>query len=106
MAEQKRRGRPEVDNQTVLDEVMKNAETRKKFKERLDVLVQNKKNLIYENECYSEDVSAVAKDYGLNKGFISEIVDARAKNKESIVISNNRGVVEVLEQIYSENGDE
>lgn len=104
--EQKRRGRPTVRNAEILEGIMKNDATRKAFKEQVDNLVSSKKSMLYEQECFSEDVAAVAEKTGLSKGFIGKIVTAVAKNKESEVVAESEGLIEVIEQIYSENGDE
>ena len=99
--QKKGRGRPKVENAVVLAEIMKNEATRRKFKQQIDVLVESKKVMINESECFSEDVAAVAEDTGLGKGFITKIVTAIAKNNEESVKAESEGIAEVLETIFN-----
>lgn len=105
MTEQKKRGRKPANNAAVLAEILKNAETRKKFEQQIDVLVENKKTMLLDSEAFSEDVAAVAERTQLSKGFINKIVAAIANGKEDVLMAESEGIAEVLKEVFNVSGE-
>ncbi len=106
MTEQRGRGRPSVDDEAIFNGLMKNEETRKKFKAQLDNLVYLKKGLISEQETFAEDVAGVAESTGMSKGWLNKFVASKAKNKEKDLAVQGTMFAEVLELLYTEeSGD-
>lgn len=92
--------RPKVDNVAVLAELLKNEETRKTFKAKLDNLVFHRQRLSSEQEVYREDVKATSEDTGLTSAFINTIVNSRAKGKETETVESSLATIELMDLLY------
>lgn len=83
MTEQKRRGRPENNDNEVLTAILNNEDKRKEFVEAIDNLVYHKRKIEADMLLHKEDVSAVSEKFGLSKGLLNKKVTAILKEKES-----------------------
>jgi hypothetical protein len=99
---QTKRGRPENKDAVVLESLMKNEETRKAFKEKIDNLVYLKRRLNDEMEVMREDVSAVAESTGMSKGWLNKFVNSKSKGKEQELAEQGATFAEAVELLYTE----
>jgi len=95
-------GRPSVaaKDKTALEEILKNNETRKVFKESVDNLVHHKRAMLNEAENYREDVGAVSEKFSLSKKKLNAIVGALAKEKEGELAEDSEGIAELLQEVF------
>jgi len=82
MSEQKKRGRPENNDNAILTDIINDKEKLKTFKEAVANLVYHKRKIEADTLMYKEDVSGVSEKYGLSKGLINAKVAAIVKEKE------------------------
>ena len=82
MTEQKRRGRPEANDNEVLTAILNDEDKRKEFVESIDNLVYHKRKIEADMLLHKEDVSAVSVRFGLSKGLLNKKVTAIVKEKE------------------------
>lgn len=77
-------GRPNsaAKDKAALEEILKNNETRKVFKESVDNLVYHKRAMLSEAETYREDVGAVSEKFSLSKKKLNALIGALAKIKK------------------------
>lgn len=104
--EKAKRGRPQQNDSGVMDALLKNEATQKKFKAQLENLVFHKRAMILEAESYAEDVSAVAEDTQLSKGFINKLVNSLAKDKQMDLAKEGTMFAEVVETMFANEQDE
>lgn len=81
--EQKRRGRPEANDNEILTAILNDEHKRKEFVESIDNLVYHKRKIEADMLLHKEDVSAVSVRFGLSKGLLNKKVTAIVKEKES-----------------------
>lgn len=82
MTEQKRRGRPEANDNEILTAILNNEDKRKEFVEAIENLVYHKRKIEADMLLHKEDVSAVSEKFGLSKGLLNKKVTAIVKEKE------------------------
>ena len=82
MSEQKKRGRPENNDNEVLTNIINDKDKLKAFKEAIANLVYHKRKIEADTLIYKEDVTGVSETYGLSKGLINAKVAAIVKEKE------------------------
>lgn len=80
--EQKRRGRPESNDNEILTAILNNEDKRKEFVEAIHNLVYHKRKIEADMLLHKEDVSAVSEKFGLSKGLLNKKVAAIVKEKE------------------------
>lgn len=100
--EVKQVGRPSVaaKDKAALEEILKNTETRKVFKESVDNLVHHKRATLNEAENYREDVGAVSEKFSLSKKKLNAIIGALAKEKEGELAEDSEGIAELLQEVF------
>lgn len=82
MTEQKRRGRPEANDNEILTAILNNEDKRKEFVDAIDNLVFHKRKIEADMLLHKEDVNAVSEKFGLSKGLLNKKVTAIVKEKE------------------------
>jgi len=95
-------GRPSVaaKDKVALEEILKNNETRKVFKESVDNLVYHKRAMLSEAETYRDDVGAVSEKFSLSKKKVNAVVNALAKDKEGELAEDSEGIAELLQEVF------
>ncbi len=95
-------GRPNsaAKDKSALEEILKNSETRKVFKESVDNLVHHKRAMLNEAENYREDVGAVSEKFSLSKKKVNAVVNALAKDKEGELAEDSEGIAELLQEVF------
>lgn len=73
-------GRPSVDNETILNELLAKPESRKKLKDQFQYLANQKRAVNAKNDALKDDYKATKEVFGLSSGFISKTVDALVKD--------------------------
>ncbi|AYD85601.1 hypothetical protein Aci011_074 [Acinetobacter phage vB_AbaM_B09_Aci01-1] len=76
-------GRPSVDNESILDELLAKPETRQKLKDQFRYLKEQKLAVMAKQDIYKDDVKATKEVFGLSNGFITKAVDALVKSEVS-----------------------
>lgn len=76
-------GRPSVDNESILDELLAKPETRQKLKDQFRYLKEQKLAVIAKQEIFKDDVKATKEVFGLSSGFVTKAVDALVKSEVS-----------------------
>ena len=95
-------GRPNssAKDKSALEEILKNTETRKVFKESVDNLVYHKRAMLSEAETYREDFGAVSEKFSLSKKKLNALVGALAKDKEGELAEDSEGIAELLQEVF------
>lgn len=106
-AESKRSGagRPSVDNESILNELLAKPESRKKLKEQFKYLADQKRGVNAKNDAFKDDVKATKEVFGLSSGFISKTIDALVKDDVNKKMNEASQLSDLL-SIFREEGDE
>lgn len=73
-------GRPQVDNEQIINELLAKPETREKLIKQIRYLATKKNEVVQKQEVYKDDVKATKEAFGLAGGYITKIVDAIVKD--------------------------
>jgi len=71
----KKVGRPKIDSQVALREILSNPDKRDVFVECIERLVRSKEALNLKAELHKDDVKSTAETYSLGSGFLGSIVN-------------------------------
>lgn len=96
MSEQEKRGagRPAVNNEAIIRDVMAKPETREQFIKQIEKLVRQKRELESKADFYKADVKSTKEAFALSGAFVTTIVDSIVKDnvdkkvKESTLLSD------------------
>lgn len=98
-------GRPTVDNETILNELLAKPESRQKLKDQFRYLANEKKAINAKNDIFKEDVKATKEVFGLSSGFITKTVDALVRNDVNKKMTEANQLSDLL-SIFKDDEDE
>jgi hypothetical protein len=93
----KKRGRKQIDNVSVLNDILDKPAEREVFIEQINKLVGQREQLDGKVKFYNDDVKSTAEAYKLGKGFVSKVVGAVAKGNIKDVIDKLTSEVDLLQ---------
>lgn len=98
-------GRPTVDNESILDELLAKPETRQKLKDQFEYLAGQKRAVMAKQEIFKDDVKATKEVFGLSNGFITKAVEALVKDDVSKKMSEAAQFSDLLSVLRNEDED-
>lgn len=78
--EKKGAGRPTIDNESIINELLAKPDTREQVKKQLMYLASEKRKINNLNDVYKDDVKATKETFGLSGGYVTKLVDAIVKD--------------------------
>lgn len=73
-------GRPTVDNEQIINELLAKPETRDALIKQIRYLSAEKRKIVNKQDTYKDDVKATKEAFGLSGGYITKLVDALVKD--------------------------
>lgn len=73
-------GRPQVDNEAIINDLLAKPDTREQLIKQIQYLANEKRKIVNLQDIYKDDVKATKEGFGLSGGYITKLVDALVKD--------------------------